>query len=73
MLLTRHSVVPAGTIPRTDTRVTRDDTPVLPGISPQVPGSMPRAEDDVDTLAHSPEFHDRPGSGRQTADRMKYF
>ena len=59
--------------PRTSTRMTRDDTPVLPGISPEAPGSMPRAEDDAHTLAHSPEFHDRPGSGRHTADRLNFF
>jgi hypothetical protein len=34
---------------------------------------MPRAEDDDDTRAHSPEFHDRPGSGKHTADKLKYF
>jgi hypothetical protein len=34
---------------------------------------MPRAEDDVATLAGSPDFHDRPGSGRYTADRLRYF
>jgi hypothetical protein len=56
-----------------DTHVTHTDAPVLPGISPQAPGTMPRAEDDVATRAHSPEFHDRPGSGRNTADRLRYF
>ncbi len=48
-------------------------SPVLPGINPQTPGTMPRAEDDEATRATSPEFHDRPGSGRHTADRLKYF
>jgi hypothetical protein len=57
--------------PRPDTHVR--NAPVRPGISPQTPGSMPRAEDDVETWAHSPEFHDRPGSGRHTADRLKFF
>ena len=47
--------------------------PVLPGINAQTPGTMPRAEDDEATRASSPEFHDRPGSGRHTADRLKYF
>jgi hypothetical protein len=56
-----------------DTHVTKADAPVLPGISPQVPGSMPRAEDDAETLAHSRDFHDRPGSGRDTANRLKFF
>jgi hypothetical protein len=32
-------------------------------ISPLKPDSMPRAEDDADTIAHSPEFHDRPDPG----------
>jgi hypothetical protein len=34
---------------------------------------MPRAEDDEATRAHSPEFHDRPGSGKYTADKQRYF
>jgi hypothetical protein len=34
---------------------------------------MPRAEDDEDTRAHSPEFHDRPGSGKDTAHRQIHF
>jgi hypothetical protein len=59
--------------PRVDTHVRLEDAPVRPGISPTSPGSMPRAEDDVDTWAHSPEFHDRPGSGKHTADRLKFF
>ena len=53
--------------------VTHDDAPVLPGINPQTPGTMPRAEDDEATRAHSPEFNDRPGSGKHTADRLKVF
>jgi hypothetical protein len=61
-----------GTPPH-DTHVTHEDAPVRPGISPQNPGTMPRAEDDVETRAHSPEFHDRPGSGRDTDERKKYY
>ena len=53
--------------------VTRADTPVLPGIDPTKPSSMPRAEDDVETRAHSPEFHDRPGSGALIAERHRVF
>jgi hypothetical protein len=34
---------------------------------------MPRAEDDAATRAHSPEFHDRPGSGKNTADRQRVY
>ena len=34
--------------------------PVPEGISPRNPSSMPRGEDDSETLANSPEFHDRP-------------
>jgi hypothetical protein len=56
-----------------DTHVTHAGAPVLPGINAQTPGTMPRAEDDAATRAHSPEFHDRPGSGRYVADRLKYF
>jgi hypothetical protein len=58
---------------RKDTHVGLADAPVLPGINAQTPGSMPRAEDDDATRAHSPEFHDRPGSGKNTADRLTYF
>jgi hypothetical protein len=61
------------TPPRKDTHLTHEQTPVLPGINAQTPSSMPRAEDDEATRATSPEFHDRPGSGRHTADRLKYF
>jgi hypothetical protein len=32
------------------------------GINPRDPSSMPRGEDDDQTRAHSPEFHDRPGA-----------
>ena len=35
--------------------------PVTEGINPQNPSTMPRAEDDEETRANSPEFHDRPG------------
>jgi hypothetical protein len=59
--------------PRRDTHVTHQDAPVRPGISPQDPATMPRAEDDAYTRAHSPEFHDRPGSGRHTDERHKYY
>jgi len=34
---------------------------------------MPRAEDDEATRAHSPDFNDRPGSGKYTADRLNVF
>jgi hypothetical protein len=61
------------TDPHDDTHVTHDDAPVLPGINAQTPGTMPRAEDDEATRAGSPDFHDRPGSGRYTADRLRYF
>ena len=59
--------------PHADTHVRLEDAPVRPGISPGTPGSMPRAEDDANTWALSPEFHDRPGSGKHTADRLKFF
>ena len=63
----------ADTVPRVDTHVTHTASPVLPGINALTPATMPRAEDDEATRAHSPEFHDRPGSGKNTADRHKYF
>ncbi len=56
-----------------DTHLTHEQTPVRPGINAQTPSSMPRGEDDDATRAQSPEFHDRPGSGKHTADRMKVF
>jgi hypothetical protein len=58
---------------RPDPHVTRQDTPVLPGVDAQDPDSMPRAEDDEVTRQHSPEFHDRPGSGSNIADRHRVF
>ena len=69
--LRRHSMVKNAS--RKDTHVTKEDSPVLPGIDAQTPGSMPRAEDDASTWANSREFHDRPGSGKYTADRQRYF
>jgi hypothetical protein len=41
----------------------RESTPELEGISPLNPTTFPRAEDDGETFAHSPEFHDRPDPG----------
>ena len=40
-----------------------ETTPELEGISPLNPSTFPRAEDDTETLAHSPEFHDLPDPG----------
>jgi hypothetical protein len=65
-------MVGAPTAPRTDLHIP-GNTPVLPGINAQTPSSMPRAEDDEESRAQSPEFHDRPGSGKNTVDRLKYF
>ena len=58
---------------RKDTHLTKEQSPERAGINPQTPDSMPRAEDDEATRANSPEFHDRPGSGRHTADKHWYF
>jgi len=58
---------------RKDTHLTNEDAPVRRGINAQTPNTMPRAEDDEATRAHSPEFHDRPGSGKHTADRQRVF
>jgi hypothetical protein len=55
------------------THLTKEETPELPGIDAQDPSRMPRAEDDHLTMARSPEFHDRPGSGRLIADRHRVF
>jgi hypothetical protein len=59
--------------PRHDTHITAAQAPDRPGINAQTPGTMPRGEDDASTREHSPEFHDRPGSGRHIADRHKIF
>ena len=40
-----------------------DTTPERKGISPLNPSTFPRAEDDEETQAHSPEFHDVPDPG----------
>ena len=74
MTASRHAalVEPDTKAPK-DTHVTHDEAPVRPGINAQTPSTMPRGEDDDATRAHSPEFHDRPGSGRHTADRMTFF
>ena len=61
------------TFPHKDTHITKEGSPQRPGIDSQTPSSMPRAEDDTETRAHSPEFHDRPGSGRHVGDRHKVF
>lgn len=66
-------LVNADPLRRKDTHVTKEDSPERPGINAQTPDSMPRAEDDEATRANSPEFHDRPGSGKNTADKDKYF
>jgi hypothetical protein len=70
--LTRQAVA-VDTPPHGDTHVAHGGAPVLPGINAQTPGTMPRAEDDEATRANSPEFHDRPGSGKNTAVRLLYF
>lgn len=74
---TQHArIVGLDTPPPRDRRaryISHDDAPVLPGISPETPGRMPRAEDDDATRAHSPDFNDRPGSGKNTADRLNVF
>jgi len=36
------------------------------GVNPRDTSSMPRGEDDEKTRANSPEFHDRPPTGRPT-------
>ena len=69
----RLKIVHSDRAPRKDTHVTKEGSPEGPGINPQMPDSMPRAEDDERTRAHSPEFHDRPGSGKNTADRQQVF
>ena len=40
-----------------------ETTPELEGISPRNPRTFPRGEDDEQTFARSPEFHDVPDPG----------
>jgi hypothetical protein len=47
----------------TDIEQDSEATPELEGISPLNPSTFPRAEDDAETLANSPEFHDLPDPG----------
>jgi hypothetical protein len=49
--------------PRVDQTVDPNAAPDDNGISPLNPATFPRAEDDNETLAHSPEFHDLPDPG----------
>jgi hypothetical protein len=55
----------------------RDRMPVdesdndAPGIIPQKPSSMPRAEDDAETYANSPEFHDQKAPASAQDDKAK--
>jgi hypothetical protein len=46
-------------------RLVRTKTPLLEG--------RRDAEDDEATRAHSPDFNDRPGSGKHTTDRLNVF
>lgn len=71
--LRRARQVESDAKPRHDTHIRSEDAPDRPGIDAQTPDSMPRAEDDAATRSGSPEFHDRPGSGKLTADRQQYF
>ncbi len=48
-----------------------ETTPELDGISPLNPSTFPRAEDDEETLAHSPEFHDLPDPGPYVGRKNK--
>jgi len=48
-------------IPEADgSHTSRPGSPVEEGINPTRPSTMPRAEDDRETEAASPEFNDRP-------------
>jgi len=60
------------TNPRSDPHVTKEESPEGRGVNAQTPDTMPRAEDDDTTRAHSPAFHDRPGSDPKD-DRQRPF
>jgi hypothetical protein len=49
--------------PSAEQAVGTETTPELEGISPANPSTFPRAEDDEETFAHSPQFHDLPDPG----------
>jgi hypothetical protein len=42
-----------------------------PGIMPQKPSSMPRGEDDDETYANSPEYHDREEPDSALQDKAR--
>lgn len=47
----------------TEADLEHNTTPEREGISPLNPSTFPRAEDDDETRARSPEFHDLPDPG----------
>lgn len=49
--------------PSDEQKQEHETKPGREGISPLNPSTFPRAEDDEDTLARSPEFHDLPDPG----------
>jgi hypothetical protein len=69
----RRSPVAVPALVRKDTHVTHENSPIGIGIDARMPSSMPRAEDDDVSRERSFEFHDRPGSGKRTADRQFWF
>src|SRR5262245_8653494 len=46
-----------------------ETTPEREGISPMNPATFPRAEDDEETFANSPDFHDVPDPGPNVGRR----
>jgi hypothetical protein len=58
---------------RRDTHVTAAQSPLRVGIDAQMPNSMPRGDEDAGMRERSVEFHDRPGSGKNTANRRFVF
>ena len=54
-----------------DKKHNRTNPPELEGINPLNPDTFPRAEDDEETFAHSPEFHDTPEHVRPQAPGPK--
>ena len=53
----------SNTEPKPDDERERETARERAGISPLNPSTFPRAEDDEETLARSPEFHDVPDPG----------
>ena len=58
-------------IPELDGRPVDESDNHAPGIMPSKVSSMPRAEDDDETFANSPEFHDQEAPAEASPNTAK--